>query len=112
MVIWERQIVSPFRNADISLRLPPNGFEERFRKIGVKTRALEAELEGLREPEYSMRLAPYLVASVGEGSTFKICEWLSMKSGSVVEALQTTLFGTWRHTGMDFTAIRIHMVTS
>jgi hypothetical protein len=77
MVIWEQQIVSPFRNADISLRLPPDGFQERFDIIGVKTRVVEAELEALREPECSMRLATYLVASVGEGSTFKICEWLT-----------------------------------
>jgi len=74
MVIWERQIVSPFRNADISLRLPPDGFEERLDKIGVKTRVVEDALKDLPEPEYSMRLATYLVASVGEGTTFKICE--------------------------------------
>jgi hypothetical protein len=112
MVIWEKQIVSPFRNADIGLRLPPNGFKERFKPIGVRTRVVEAELGTLREPDYSMRLASYLVASVGEGSTFKICEWLTMTSGSVIEGLQTTRSGTWRRIEMVFAVIRMHVVNS
>lgn len=67
-------IVSPFQNADVSLRLHPDGFDDRFEPIGVETSVVTAKLENLREPERSIRLSTYLVASVGEGSTFKICE--------------------------------------
>lgn len=74
MIIWDRSIVEPFRNADIGLHLPPEGFDDRFDKDSIKTTEVERQLRGFEGSELSIQLTKHLVGSVAEGSTFKICK--------------------------------------
>ena len=69
--------MSPFRNTALSHLRPPEGFHDRFiDEVKTKTSDVEDELWGLDESEHSLQLSKHLMRSVGEGETFKICEWL------------------------------------
>lgn len=84
-IIWDRNIVEPFQNADISLCLPPDGFEDRFDRVGIKTSDVEKQLRGLDGSEFSIQLAKHLVGSVAEGSAFEICECEALNNDSRAE---------------------------
>ncbi|PVF94320.1 hypothetical protein CPB86DRAFT_740750 [Serendipita vermifera] len=71
-VIWEPAIVRDFKNAPLSLRLPPDDFDERFRLETYPVRLVHERTVGLEEPHRSIEIVKYLTGGVGESDTFKI----------------------------------------
>lgn len=71
-IIWEQRIVQPFKNAPLHLREPPPGFDDKFGKVTEKVSDVNKEASSYDASEYAAILAPRLIASVGEGDTFKI----------------------------------------
>jgi hypothetical protein len=65
--------VKPFQNALISLRLPPNDFDKRFKLQTQRVKDVYERTIGLREPHRSIEVAKSITGGVGESDTFKIC---------------------------------------